>query len=200
MCGLYSITTNQADILTLFRVNYRFAGNLQSMPSVCPDDQAPVIRNVGSKREMVVMRWGMPPPARSGRPSVATIRDPSSPHWHRWLKPANRSPRTASPNMRGIRTPRVVWFALAIARPVFAFAGIWTALNRNRDIDSPHCPSPQQVYAILATAPNTEVAPIHPKAMPAILYTARSEMCGCALPGTKPGRCSALSRMTNSRW
>ena len=31
-----------------------------------PDYPAPVVRNVGSEREMVLMRWGMPPPPRTG--------------------------------------------------------------------------------------------------------------------------------------
>jgi putative SOS response-associated peptidase YedK len=44
---------------------------------------APVIRNVGSDRELTMMRWGMPPPATN-------IRNTSSPHWRAWLKPENR--------------------------------------------------------------------------------------------------------------
>jgi hypothetical protein len=36
MCNLYSITTNQAAILALFRVINRYVGNLPSMPSVFP--------------------------------------------------------------------------------------------------------------------------------------------------------------------
>lgn len=45
MCNLYSITTNQAAILSLFRVVNRYIGNLQSMPGVFPDYPARVIRN-----------------------------------------------------------------------------------------------------------------------------------------------------------
>ena len=45
MCNLYSITTNQAAILALFRVANRYVGNLQPMPGVFPDYPAPVIRN-----------------------------------------------------------------------------------------------------------------------------------------------------------
>jgi hypothetical protein len=37
MCNLYSITTNQAAIATLFRVINRYVGNLPSMPGVFPD-------------------------------------------------------------------------------------------------------------------------------------------------------------------
>lgn len=179
MCSLYSITANQAAILSLFRVINRFEGKLQAMPSVFPDDQAPVIRNVGSKREMVVMRWGMPPPARSGGPSVATIRDPSSQHWHRWFKPANRCLIPANSFAEYAPDPNpttgksdVVWFALATARPLFAFAGIWTTFKSYRDTNWLPSPRPDQVYGILTTAPNAVVAPIQRNAMPAILYTA----------------------------
>src|SRR5229473_1116791 len=62
MCNLYSITTNQAAIAALFRVMNRYVGNLPPMPGVFPDSPAPVVRNAGDEREMVLMRWGMPCP------------------------------------------------------------------------------------------------------------------------------------------
>jgi putative SOS response-associated peptidase YedK len=61
MCNLYSITTNQAAIIALFRVMNRYVGNLPPMPCVFPDYPVPVVRNVGNEREMVLTRWGMPP-------------------------------------------------------------------------------------------------------------------------------------------
>jgi putative SOS response-associated peptidase YedK len=64
MCNLYSITTNQEAIRALFRVMNRYVGNLPPMPGVfliIP----PVIRNAGDGRELVMMRWGMPPPPRT---------------------------------------------------------------------------------------------------------------------------------------
>jgi hypothetical protein len=36
MCNLYSITTNQAAIIALFRVMNRYVGNLPPMPGVFP--------------------------------------------------------------------------------------------------------------------------------------------------------------------
>ena len=45
MCNLYSITTNQAAIIALFRVVNRYVGNLALMPGVFPDYPAPVVRN-----------------------------------------------------------------------------------------------------------------------------------------------------------
>jgi len=61
MCNLYSITTNQAAIIALFRVVNRYVGNLPPMPGVFPDYPAPVVRNVGAERELTMMLWGMPP-------------------------------------------------------------------------------------------------------------------------------------------
>jgi putative SOS response-associated peptidase YedK len=66
MCNLYSITTNQAAIIALFRVMNRYVGNLAPMPGVFPDFPAPFIRNADAEREMTMMRWGMPPPPRAG--------------------------------------------------------------------------------------------------------------------------------------
>ena len=64
MCNLYSITTNQAAIIALFRVMNRYVGNLAPMPGVFPDYPAPVVRNAGAERELTLMRWGMTPPLR----------------------------------------------------------------------------------------------------------------------------------------
>ena len=55
MCNLYSITTNQAAIIALFRVMNRYVGNLAPMPGVFPDYPAPVIRNADAEREMVML-------------------------------------------------------------------------------------------------------------------------------------------------
>ena len=62
------------------------------MPGVFPDYPAPVVRNAGSEREMVMMRWGMPPPPRAGGYPVTNIRNTSSAHWRAWLKPESRGP------------------------------------------------------------------------------------------------------------
>jgi hypothetical protein len=40
VCNLYSITTNQAAIIALFRVINRYVGNLAPMPGVFPDYKA----------------------------------------------------------------------------------------------------------------------------------------------------------------
>jgi putative SOS response-associated peptidase YedK len=67
MCNLYSITTNQAAIIALFRVINRYVGNFPPMPGVFPDYPAPVVRNVGADRELTMMRWGIAPSAANRR-------------------------------------------------------------------------------------------------------------------------------------
>ena len=118
MCNLYSITTNKAAIIALFRVVNRCVGNLPPMPSVFADYPAPVIRNTEAGAEMVTMRWGMPPPPRTGGPPVTNIRNTSSPHWRGWLKPENRCLVPANsfagyaPELNPETKKDVVWFAL----------------------------------------------------------------------------------------
>ena len=56
----------------------RYVGNLEPMPGVFPDYPAPVIRNAGAERELIMMRWGTPP--RAGGFPVTNIRNTTSPH------------------------------------------------------------------------------------------------------------------------
>jgi putative SOS response-associated peptidase YedK len=178
MCNLYSITTNQAAIIALFRVVNHYVGNLAPMPGVFPYYPAPVIRNTENGTELAMMRWGMPPPPRTGGPPVTNIRNTSSPHWRAWLKPESRclvpfnsfTEYAPEPNPE-TKKKDVVWFALADDRPLTAFAGIWTTFNGDRGTKSKPIPGPHQVYGFLTTEPNAVVEPIHPKAMPVILTT-----------------------------
>jgi len=94
MCNLYSITTSQEAIRRLFRAVFDSAGNLPCMPSVYPDQEAPTVRNYEGGRELVKMRWGMPPPPKFGGPPVTNIRNTSSPHWRGWLKPGDRGTKS----------------------------------------------------------------------------------------------------------
>jgi putative SOS response-associated peptidase YedK len=161
MCNLYSITTNQAAIIALFRVINRYVGNLPAMPGVFPDYPAPVVRNAGPDRELTMMRWGMPPPPRTGGPPVTNIRNTSSPHWRGWLKPENRclvpfnsfAEYAPEPNPE-TKKKDVVWFALNDDRPLAAFAGIWTEFKGDRGTKSKPIPGPHLVYGFLTTVPN----------------------------------------------
>jgi putative SOS response-associated peptidase YedK len=60
MCNLYSVTTNQAAIQSLFRVVNRYVGNLAAMPGVFPDYKAPIVRTGTNGRELATARLGMP--------------------------------------------------------------------------------------------------------------------------------------------
>jgi putative SOS response-associated peptidase YedK len=176
MCNLHSMTTNQAAIRDLFRVTKDSAGNLPPMPGVFPDYLAPVVRNVGADRELTMMRWGMPPPPRAGGFPVTNIRSTSSPHWRGWLRPENRCLVPANtfaeyaPEMNPLTKKKdVVWFALNDARPLFAFAGIWTEYRGDGG------PNPSRyrgrIWSTAFSQPNAVVEPIYPKAMPVILTT-----------------------------
>jgi putative SOS response-associated peptidase YedK len=68
MCNLYSVTKSQDAIRRLFGAAFDSTGNLPSMPSVFPDQDAPVVRNYEGGRELIKMRWGMPPPPKFGGP------------------------------------------------------------------------------------------------------------------------------------
>jgi putative SOS response-associated peptidase YedK len=185
----------------------RYVGNLAPMPGVFPDYPAPVIRNAGTgdEAELVMMRWGMPPPPRTGGPPVTNIRNTSSPHWRMWLKPENRCLVPANSFAEYAPEPNpetkkkdVVWFALHEDRPLFAFAGIWTTFKGDRGTKSKPIPGPHQVYGFLTTAPNEVVEPIHPKAMPVILLTAEERAVWMRAHGMKRRRYSDRCQMMRS--
>jgi putative SOS response-associated peptidase YedK len=147
MCNLYSMTTNQKAIRDLFKVGRDVSGNLPSMPGIFPDYPAPVVRNAGADRELIMMRWGMPPPPKFGGPPVTNIRNTSSPHWRGWLKPENRClvPASSFSEYAPEANPAtgkkdVVWFALNDDRPLFGFAGIWTEYRGDRGTKSKPIP------------------------------------------------------------
>jgi putative SOS response-associated peptidase YedK len=110
---------------------------------------------------------------RTTDPGVTNVRNTASPHWRRWLGPANRCivPFTSfseyETGQDGKKVP--VWFALNESRPLAAFAGIWTSWTSVRKAKEGEVTA--DIYAFLTTDANAEVAPIHPKAMPVILTT-----------------------------
>lgn len=175
MCNLYSQTTSQEAMRQLFAPLeiMDHLGNLGPLPEIYPDYRAPIVRNGPAGFEMVMARWGMPTPPQflAGRKTdrgVTNIRNTKSPHWRRWLGPANRClvPMNifAEPNtMQGGNA----WFAVADGRPAF-FAGLhvpgWTSTRKLKD-----GPTTDDLFGFLTTDPNAEVAAVHPKAMPAIL-------------------------------
>lgn len=64
-----------------------------------------------------------------------------------------------------------MWFALNPARPLFAFAGIWTEWEGARGTKSNPIEGKHLVYGFLTCKANGIVEPVHEKAMPVILTT-----------------------------
>jgi putative SOS response-associated peptidase YedK len=154
VCNLYSITTNQAAIIALFRVINRYVGNLAPMPGVFPDYKATIVRNGPGGRELATARWGMPSSSKAlmdatkkraeklqakGKPvdfnellrmepdgGTTNIRNVKSKHWTRWLGVENRCvvPFNSFSEFNKAEGGDI-WFALE-ARPLACFAGIWT--------------------------------------------------------------------------
>ena len=181
MCNLYSMTRPQGSVRQFFPENppRDHVGNMPMLPGIVPDYQAPIVRTGAEGGELVMARWGMPSPqfALKGRktdPGVTNVRNAASPHWRRWLGVENRCvvPFTSfSENEVLPDTSRPpVWFALDESRPLGFFAGVWTRWTSARKLKEGE--TTNDLFAFLTTEPNTEVAKVHPKAMPAILTTA----------------------------
>jgi putative SOS response-associated peptidase YedK len=103
---------------------------------------------------------------------VTNIRNLSSAHWKRWLGPANRClvPFTSFSEYDTIDGKKVpVWFAADASRPLMCFAGVWTNWTSVRKAKEGEVTA--DLFGFLTTAPNAEVAKVHPQAMPVILTT-----------------------------
>jgi putative SOS response-associated peptidase YedK len=92
MCNLYSATSNRETIRDWagMLAGNDSTGNMQPMPSEFPDYAAPIVRNQGGVRELVLVRRKMPTPPKylEGKktdPGVTNIRNVNSAHWRRWL-------------------------------------------------------------------------------------------------------------------
>lgn len=182
MCNLYSLTRSQEAMRRLFKVKNDRAGNLPPMPGIFPDYPGPIVRVTDGERELVTARWGMPSPAfalkgRTTDPGVTNVRNTSSPHWLRWLGPANRCvvPFTSFSEYEtgadGKKAP--VWFALGEDRPLACFAGIWTNWTSVHKVKEGEVTC--DLFAFLTTDANDVVRPVHRAAMPVIL-TEESEV------------------------
>lgn len=175
VCNLYSQTKSQDAMRQLFDLPFTdLTGNLAPLPEIFPDQKAPIVRHAADGGlELAMARWGLPTPpqyliGKKTDRGVTNIRNTASPHWRRWLGPANRClvplTRFAEPRGTGLGN---AWFSASADVPMF-FAGIqvpgWTSTRKVKDGETT-----DDLYAFLTTTPNAEVATIHPKAMPAIL-------------------------------
>lgn len=130
-------------------------------PELFPKCEGLVVRRSdGGELMLDRMVWGFPPPA-AGRAPVTNVRNLSSPFWRGALSRPDRRclvPATDFCEWSGEKgAKREHWFSVHEA-PIFAFAGVWRAIEDGR-----------RAYAFLTCEPNPLVAPIHPKAMPVML-------------------------------
>lgn len=175
MCNLYAMTKNQEAIRRLFRVARDATGNLPALPAIYPDSLAPIIRfNRAGEIELIMMRWGFPPPPNLASAPVTNIRNTKSPYWRTWLKPDFRCLVLATSfcEWTDSRPKLPHWFALGDHRPLFAFAGLWRPWTGRRGPKAAPVEGEHLLYSFLTTEPNDLVRPIHAKAMPVILTAA----------------------------
>jgi putative SOS response-associated peptidase YedK len=179
MCNLYALTKGQqalrelARALDLGAVQDRL-GNLPLLDSLFPDAEAPIIglaRDAGPTISLA--RWGMPSPAfalagKTVDRGITNIRNTASPHWRRWLAPAYRCLVPFSAFAEHVKTERgfePLWFAPPGELACFAgLATRWTGIRKMAEGEVT-----LTVFGFLTCAPNADVAPHHPKAMPVIL-------------------------------
>jgi hypothetical protein len=112
---------------------------------------APVVRNAGAERELIMMRWGMPASAACGRLSRHQHPQHHFAPLARLVKAGKSLPGTVQ-QLRRVRAGAepakkkdVVWFALNDDRPLTAFAGVWTEFKGDRGTKSKPIPGPHLV-------------------------------------------------------
>ena len=139
MCNLYNATTTHEAMRQLFMPINDLTNRLTPQMDVFPDYPAPIGRkDANGDRELAIARWGMPTPPQFLKGEVdygvTNIRNVKSPHWRAWLGPANRCVVPATSFSEYGKVPDPVtkkkplhWFALNEDKPLFWFAGIWTA-------------------------------------------------------------------------
>lgn len=170
MCNRYRMTASRADLLARYGVAVDPLGEFERLPQpeLFPKRSAWIVRDVAGARTPEPMLWGVPTSVRSKsgklvEKPVTNVRNLASPFWRAMVaRPAARClvPVTSFSEygqLRGAdgRLP-LHWFAVP-SRPIFSFAGLWR-------------PTPAgDAFAFLTCAPNSLVAPVHPKAMPVIL-------------------------------
>ena len=185
MRNLYSQTKSQDamrhvfdDILEDDEPLADHTGNLPPQPEIWPGYPAPIIRHGESAAwQLTKAHWGMPTPAmfledKRTDNGVTNIRNVGSAHWRRWLgvKHCCLVPFTSFSEIdrrRGAPRNSPIWFALGEDRPLAFFAGLWTEWSSVRKLKESEVTA--EIFGFLTCLPNAEVAPIHPKAMPAIL-------------------------------
>lgn len=179
MCNLYSVKRPQQEIRDLVKAMRDLTGNLPPMPAIFPNRMAPVVRVApDGVRELIMMRWGFPPPNIPGskprNPYLTNVRNTDSRYWKSYLtKPEFRClvPATsfAEPdNSQGSRSIWT-WFAQDESRPLMFFAGIWREWEGDRGTKANPDVGNHLVFSFLTTDASPDVAPVHPDATPVLL-------------------------------
>ena len=180
MCNLYSNRLSQHEMRLIFDVapERDHLGNAAEWPAIWPRYEAPIVRlSPDGARELVPAHWGFLTPAvskRTGRPIAPqawnNARDDKmmAGLWKdSFLHRRCLIPATSFREARGRKPATDVWFALAgdDDRPPFAFAGLWRA-------GQPGVAGEEGgwlTHAMITTAANDLVRPVHPTRMPVIL-------------------------------
>jgi putative SOS response-associated peptidase YedK len=174
MCNLYSHTKSPQAIRELTRAMEDRTGNLPPQPSIFPDDLAPIVRCApDGSRELLMMRWGMPSPPQAKSKITTSVRNVISKWWRPWLGEGHRClvPVTSFCKYdRRSGKPVPTWFAPDESRPLFFFAGIWRPFFGERKQEG----GEHLVFAFLTTGPDAAEEPVHEKAMPVILNSAKA--------------------------
>jgi len=190
MCGRYSVTLPPDAIRELFRVATGL--NLQPRYNVAPTQEAPVIGlDEQGERAVKMFRWGLVPRWSKELPKTAplinaraesiaekpTFRDAFAKRrclvladgFYEW--PQDKSAKVKLP-----------WRIVPTDRPGIAFAGVWDAWRK---------PDGEilRSFAIVTTAANDRIAPIHER-MPVMLPAAAEE--AWLAPDTPPDRLQAM--------
>ena len=159
-------------------------GNLPILPSIFPDQEAPVARDRGRRRartgQNALGHADAAAPIGTGEidRGVTNIRNPDSPHWRQWLAPEHRCIVPATSFCEPTDRPDPVtgkkiwtWFARDQSRPLFAFAGLWCRWHGTRGTKANPATGEHELFAFLTTEPNDTVRPVHAKAMPVMLLS-----------------------------
>ena len=166
MCSRYFLDADGNVIAYTFAVPENTA--VRRRYNIAPTQEAPVVRvGAGGARELAMLRWGLVPSwAKELGVGTKMINARSE---GVEAKPAFRAavrsrrclvPATGFAEWKGL-PGRTQPYAITIARPLFAFAGLWETWT-------PQGGRPVETYTILTTDANPAIASVHDR-MPVIL-------------------------------
>ncbi|MCZ7649294.1 MAG: SOS response-associated peptidase [Planctomycetota bacterium] len=162
MCGRFGFNVNRQRLAECFGLDLDAVPDLTPRYNIAPTQPVAVVRQVGEKRAVAMMRWGLTAAWSGSRPlfnaRAETIHSKSAFReafaQRRCLVPASwfyEWPRDA----RGEMGKRAFMLARRDHAP-FAFAGVWDASDKG------------DAVAVVTCAPNALMVPIHDR-MPVIL-------------------------------